>query len=375
MNRFPLLFGVGIVLALPIGSSRAEEASAAPTPVAKAVAAEAADQNDPKETSATPTTNLADWFDCCRRATIRAEALYLKPDEARTLRLANQVQPNARGILFRAALRANAPEEGFGVPRLTIEWPIDDRNLYEMTGFYMGGPERSGRSLSGFDNPFFLDANAADPLQRGFLTNLPANFPTQADRMLSDWDFQTWGVSLDRIGYRERLAWWPGALGMGVGLRYFGMIEDFDVRAIDEVNGRSGQLAVEVDNHMLGPEILVRGETVLAQGRLRGLAELRVGLLGTAATVRKRVLVGGAVTGTGSSVRGQLSPLVEGNFFLEVTTWRQLVVFGGYQVLYLAGVNRAPEQIHTNLAQFVGTGADLETLFLHGPRVGVRLDY
>lgn len=324
--------------------------------------------------SCTPTYGPA----CGPRWWGTVENVWLRPNETQSLSLVQQVQADSNGALSRADVPATVAEQTISAPRITLGFAPTSGHAAEFTGFWMGGPNQTNTDVvqgQNVDFPFFVDANNPIPLARGFLTGLPAGFPTIADQFTTDWSLNVWSISGSWLKTYDRPDRVLEHFAFGLGLRYLHISEDVTANFINNPSAQTGSLDVETTNNVIGPEFLSRGTFKVIPRWVAASAELRAGLNGNAVSDRKTILVNGTSTASGSTESVVFSPSVEGNFMLDFRPMRHVSIFTGYQVLYVANVDRAVEQLDPNLGSFVSGASNQGQLFLHGPRLGLRVTY
>lgn len=317
-----------------------------------------------------PWTSLSGW-----RVGARLEGLLLQVDGERSTPIATQAQLDAFGVLNTAFVPVVVPDLGGAMPKLTITLRTPGGDAVEVAGSYMGGPALRPRVLSRFDFPYFLDATAADPGARGFLSNLPAGFPVEANRLVADWRFHEWGLACDWVYQPGADELDSGDWGLGAGFRFLQLSDGVDLSITDETNQRTARLSVDCTNDLVGPEILVRRWIRLPTQWVIGMVEARAGLMTNAVEDSKEVVVSGARASSGTIRHHEWASVVEGNLFVHCISIRGVTVFLGYHVLFATGIDRAVSQLEPDLARFVGAVRPGEGFLQHGPRFGVNVGF
>lgn len=309
------------------------------------------------------------------RFRVDVEGMYLRSDQTHSQAIATQIQMNSQGLLSRQNVAVSNNPQSILAPRVALAWMLEDGGSWRVSGFYLGGPDQKNSSISSFDSTYFLSATAADPLQRGYLTGLPAGFPSLADRMTTNWRLQVWEVEANRMFALSDYGAWLNGLSIGAGVGYFRTEETLSVQVNDQVNGLSGTLGSNTSNDLVGPQFLARfGLNVFTQ-RIVATGGFRFGTMANFASDKTSVAVSGATVGSANSSGVQFTPLVDLNCELAVTVWGPLQIFGGYQFLYMDGMNRAVEQIRVDLNAFTTAHAEQGAFTLQGPRFGLRAQY
>lgn len=305
------------------------------------------------------------------RLEIRAEAVWLQPEFDRTRALARQFQSNDAFIFSLVDVSARADEYYVVAPRIAAELHANEMWSIEMTSFFLDGPNQDNVSFGQADVPYLMTTAAGGPM-----FNTPAGFPAVADSVTVDWDFETFNADATILRHCIAMHGPVSDFAIGIGARYFRIDEKARLLAVDELNGLSGQLDVDVENRMAGPQVVMRTRLQGPGKRIRSVAEAKIGLMANAAENSTALGAGGVVVATGFASQTRFAPLVEANFLFEFFVAEHATVFGGFQIYYLDRVERVAEQFNPDLAVFAsGADRDIGTMFMFGPRVGIVFSY
>lgn len=306
---------------------------------------------------------------------VRAEVMFLQPSFEPSTPIANAYILDADGLAYVSEPVSIGVKEAYATSgRVAMDLHLNPYHSVETVGFISDGPDLDDARVGPTDTTFFLDANAINTLQQGFLTNIPVGFPTIVERMRLDWDFEAFG---GEVNYHRHFICVNGPcadLAVGLGIRYFGFREKTEFTAYDLVNGLTGRMNARTSNDLLGPQVTARATLPLPWNRLRLFSEGKIGLMANKVTDETFISPARAISTT-TYGRTQFSPLFEGNFRVEFYVFEHLTLFGGFQLIYADRVDRAGGQYTQNLDVFVLEHKELGSLFSFGPTAGLLVQY
>jgi hypothetical protein len=317
-------------------------------------------------------------FDPQPKLELRMEAVWLQPNFDDSFPLARQVQ-NV-GQQFRPVeVGVYGEGEPIVAPRGTLEYRWNEQGSIEASGFFMDGPDQTNYNLSSSDQAYYFDSNAANPLERGFLVNTPAGFPLTATDASLDWGFRAWGTEINFLHHHVCMQGRISDLAIGLGGRFIKVDEDVTLRLRNEIDSTSAVMGVESKNSAAGPQLMMRARVNGPFKCVRFLAEGKIGLMANGTQYRNTL----SATGPASFVAPRefsdsevvFAPLFEGLFGCEIYIWKNFVVFGGYQLLYMDRIDRAGGHFVQDLERFTQPEKNLGDLFLYGPRLGGLLTF
>jgi hypothetical protein len=266
----------------------------------------------------------------------RGEVMFLSPNMQPSTPIANTYLLNSDRLAYVESPVSIGVKETFVTSgRGTIEYHLNPFHSFDVSGFISDGPDLKNARVGPSDSTFYLSADSGNSLQNGFLYNIPANFPTIADRLNLDWYFEAFGGEANywRHFISVRGPWSDIAVGMGV--RYFGFRDKTNFTVEDEVSNLSGQMNVSSKNDMLGPQFSAKTTipTVFSK-RLRVFAEGKIGFMANKTSSTTFLDATGTSSGT-TYDRTNFSPLFEGNFRVEFYVFENLTLFGGCALFYV----------------------------------------
>jgi hypothetical protein len=318
-------------------------------------------------------------FDPQPKLELRMEAIWLQPNFDDSYPLAIQTQ-NVGQQFQQVPVGVYGEGEPIVSPRGTIEYHWNEQGSIEASGFYMDGPDQTAYNLSGSDQAYYFDSNASNPLERGFLVNTPGGFPLTATDATLDWGFRAWGSEINFIHHKVCMQGPISDLAIGLGGRFIKVDEDVTLRLANELDSSSAIMGVESRNSAAGPQLTMRGRFNVFKC-VRFTAEGKIGLMANGTQYKNSLLATNPAatflppTQSFSDSEIVFAPLFEGLFGCEIYIWKNFVVFGGYQLLYMDRIDRAGGHFVQNLGQFLVPEKNLGDLFLYGPRLGALLTF
>jgi hypothetical protein len=318
-------------------------------------------------------------FDPQPKLELRMEAIWLQPNFDDSFPLAIQTQ-NVGQQFQQVPVGVFGEGEPIASPRGTIEYHWNEQGSIEASGFHMDGPDQTAYNLSGSDQAYYFDSNASNPLERGFVDNAPAGFPLTATDATLDWGFRAWGTEINFLHHKVCMQGPISDLAIGLGGRFIKVDEDVTLRLTNELDSSSAIMGVESRNSASGPQLTMRGRFNVFKC-VRFTAEGKIGLMANGTQYKNSLLVTNPAatflppTQTFSDSEIVFAPLFEGLFGCEIYIWKNFVVFGGYQLLYMDRVDRAGGHFVQNLGQFLVPEKNLGDVFLYGPRLGGLLTF
>lgn len=317
-------------------------------------------------------------FDPQPRLELRAEAIWLQPNFDNSFPLARQTQ-NVGQQFQQVDVGVRGEGEPIATPRGTMEYHWNEQGSIEASFFYMDGPQQTGYNLSNADQAYFFDSNASNPLERGFLVNTPPGFPLAATDATVDWSFRTWGTEINLLHHFVCMQGPISDLAVGLGGRFIKIDENANLNIANEIDSTRSVMGVESRNSAAGPQFIARGRINGPFKCVRFTAEGKIGLMANGTQYRNSLSVTGPATffapQTFSDSQVIFSPLFEGLFGCEVYIWRNFVVFGGYQLLYMDRIDRAGGHFVQDLSRFTQPEKNFGDLFLYGPRLGALITF
>lgn len=331
----------------------------------------------PAETPPIPESWLNSAFNPQPLVEARVEAVFYKVDFPESPSLAAEYRVNAQNAVEQFPLSADRGRDYTTAIRGALDFHFNEFKSMELVGFYFMGPD-SGVPLGSVDTTKFLSSGGAQtPVnERGFLTNLPAGFPTVADTLRLDWDFASYGAEFNFLHHFICPKGPVSDLAIGLGGRYFHMQEKVTLTAINELDNQIGRLRSESENSLAGPQIIFRGRVQTPLKRWRATAEGKIGFMANSAVDDTALSVGNADNRIGfRQTETRFAPLFEGNFGFEYLLFNHMTLFGGYQILFIDRVDRAVERLSPDLNAYGGPQREIGSLLMMGPRAGVVIHY
>ncbi|MBY0589309.1 hypothetical protein K2X85_19210 [bacterium] len=317
-------------------------------------------------------------FDPQPRLELRAEAVWLQPNFDNSYPLARQTQ-SINQQFRQVDIGVRGEGEPIATPRGTIEYHWNEQGSVEASGFYMDGPQQTNYNLSNADQAYYFDSNASNPLERGFLVNTPPGFPLTATDATLDWSFRTWGTEINLLHHFVSMKGPISDLAIGLGGRFIKIDENVNLNLANEIDSTSAVMGVESRNSAAGPQFVARGRVNGPFKCVRFTAQGKIGLMANGTQYKNTISTAGpaAFIAPSSFSDSQVifSPLFEGLFGCEIYIWRNFVVFGGYQLLYMDRIDRAGGHFSQDLNQFTQPSKDFGDLFLYGPRLGAQWSF
>ena len=315
-------------------------------------------------------------FDPQPRLELRAEVDWLQPSFNNSVPLALQTIPNGGAYAYQQqAVGVFGAGQMVAVPKGTVEYHWNEQGSVEMSGFYMSGPSQSNYRMSNIDQTYYFNGDAPNPAERGFLYDLPHGFPGVATDANLDWDFRTWGTEINMLHHFICMQGRVSDLAAGFGGRFLEVDENVSLRVSNELDRTSATMSSDTKNHLGGFQFVGRARVNGPGNRIRWTAEGKIGLMANGNQFNNTLLTNTYGPAQFSDVTTNFSPLFEGNFGCEVYVWHNLVVFGGYNLLFVDRVNRAGGHFHQDLNAFINTQEDLGSLFMYGPRLGALMTF
>lgn len=238
--------------------------------------------------------------------------------------------------------------------RLTLGIPLND--CTNMEASYFGLQHWAAqRTVVGDDN---LSLPGEIPLATNDFFN--------ADRMRFAYTADLHNVEVNLV---RPLSVWD--LSLLAGLRYIRLGERFDINSLDLDTGAS-DYDIRTKNDLYGAQIGARWQ------RQRGRFELafagKAGIFGSSAEQRTflgdfdntDVLRDSRTRGSRVAFAGEL------NLTCKIQLTSHLCALGGYNLLWLEGVARAPDQLDFTDTATSGTALVFGSAFMHGPNVGLE---
>jgi hypothetical protein len=314
------------------------------------------------------------FFDPQPRFEFRAEAIWLQSNFDDSYPLARQSVPKDTDYeLVDVGVRGNT--DNTVAPRIAFEYHWNEQGSVEVAGFIMDGPRQSGYGLSEFDQIYYFDRNAASFPEQGGLFNTPTGFPLVATDATLDWQFSAYGGETNLLHHFVLMKGYISDLALGIGGRYLGVSEKVGLNISNELEGTSANMSVRTKNHIAGPQVVGRARINGPFKRVRWTAEGKIGLMANATNHENSIVTGQSALQTFDDNEIFFSPLFEGLFGCEIYLVRNVVVFGGYQLLYADRVDRAAGRFQADLNAFVQPSKHLDDIFLYGPRLGLLWSY
>lgn len=308
------------------------------------------------------------------RLDIRMEVVWLQPNFDNSFPLATQVI--SRGAEFeRTPVGIRGETENIASPKGTVEYHWNEQGSIEFSGFSMNGPDQSNYRLSEQDQTYYFDGTAANSLEQGFLYNAPPDFPLVVTDASLDWSFRTYGGEINLLHHCIFMRGHISDFAIGMGGRYIGVSEDVTLRLTNEVDATYGQMSVQSRNNVAGPQFVMRARVNGPTQRLRWIAEGKIGLMANGTQYTNSIQSGSTPSSSITDSTTVFSPLFEGLFGCELYLWKNVVVYGGYQLLYMNGVDRAGGHFSQDIARFSQPEKHLGDLFLYGPRLGMLVSF
>lgn len=320
---------------------------------------------------------LASFWNPVPCVEIRGEALFLQPNFEPSVGLAKQTQIDPSTSQVRDVfVSASGSEQFIAAPRLVLEYHLNEFKSIEAVGWVLDGPNQNLSPQGANDSPYFLSIDAVDPRARGPLANLPPGFPQVADEFLINWEFRSQGAELNWLHHFIIQHGLHTDVAVGIGGRYFGMVENAQLSFRDIANGLEGRMTARVDNEMGGPQVIGRTRWQSPLRWFRAVAEGKIGLMANTTETRMNLFTSPLGYNVGNRYTTTVfSPLFEGNFYFEFFLTRNITVFSGIQLLYADRVNRAGGQFEQDVNRFLYDPDRLGSVFLWGPRVGLVLSF
>lgn len=298
----------------------------------------------------------------------RIDAIFLQANFSKSVPVASEWHiVNNQPVL--TPLPIDHRDEYIAAPRGTLEWHWNEHGSLQVTGFTLDGPDDVRGVGQNDPTKYMVTANG------GFLTNVPAGFPTYADALNVQWKLETDNIDFTLLHHFICAKGPISDLAVGVGARYFRVAERVAVQAIDEVNGMTGSFGAETENTMGGVQFTGRMRVITPLPRLRFWSEGKIGLMANSFDQQQAVYVNGAVTSGGRQSNTVFAPIFEGNFMLEYLVYKNFTIYGGYQILFVDRINRASGQIRTDLSTYNAQTKSLGSLLYTGPHVGIAFYY
>lgn len=317
-----------------------------------------------------PESWTSSMFDPQPRLDVRVEAIFLQPSFQDSSPLATQTQSN--GINFElvpVGIRGNG--EATTSLRGAIEYHLNEQGSIETAGFYMFGPDQANYRLSQVDQTYYFDGAAIPLNQRGYVFNAPQGFPLVATDAFVDWQFHSWGGEVNALHHFICMKGPASDLAVGIGTRYLAVNEEVRLNIFNELDGGAATMASESKNHIYGPQFVGRARLNGPGQRIRWLFEGRIGLMANTADHSNEISTIATPEVRAGDVETRFAPLFEGLFACEVYIWRNLVLIGGYQLLFVDRVDRAAGHFYGDINVFTQAPDNLGSLFLYGPRAGL----
>lgn len=318
-----------------------------------------------------PQSWLASAWDPQPRFEVRFDVAFLQPDFATSRNLARQVQTNQNKYLINDVGVDSHSEYTAGV-RTALEWHFNEFKSLEFQGFFVDGPRQ--RSVPMGQSDFSLGLGAG-VFPGGPMVNQPFDFPRISEEGRFDWNFEAFGAEINWLHHFIHPKGPLSDVAIGFGARYMGILENVQVRFLDEILLFSGNMQSDVENHLYGPQVVGRARIQSPFKRIRLVTEGKVGLMANAVQVNNQLTSNAGIFGISDNTDTIFSAIFEGNFMFEFFVTKHLTVFGGYELLYASRTLRAPEQLNPDLTNFVSPQKQIGNTFLHGPRVGLVFAY
>ena len=306
---------------------------------------------------------------------IRPEMLFLQVNFPNTVPLASE-QLVVDGAVVTTPVSLETTQEFTAGGRLAIEAHFNEVLSFELTGFYMDGPDQSSQAGS-IDAVKYLTADNG-----GYMTNLPdtdpITFPIVANQMVVDWKTETYGDDFTLYYHLIMLRGAASDVAVGLGGRFLRFRELTAVTAIDEVEtpNLTGRLAARTDNRLAGPQLAARVRLQTPFSRLRAQAEGKIGLLANSFENAASVTdTNGDIPALGNWTGTQFSALFEGNFNVEWFVSNHITLYGGFQLLYADRVERASDQFQADASLFITDRRSTGSVFMFGPRGGILISF
>lgn len=310
------------------------------------------------------------------RLELRAEVDWLQPNFNNSFPLAQQTLPNGGAFAYQQQPTGVwGPGQMIATPKGTVEYHWNEQGSAELSGFYMDGPQQSNYALGNSDQTYYFNGDAGNATEKGYLYNIPAGFPSTATDAFVDWNFRTWGAEVNLLHHFICMQGSISDLAVGIGGRYLQVDENVSLRVSNELDQLSATMSSKTSNHIAGPQFIGRARLNGPFRWIRWTAEGKIGLMANANQFKNTLQTGLYGPAQFSDVTTNFSPLFEGNFGCEVYVWHNIVVFGGYNLLFVDRVNRSGGHFHQDLNYFVNQQQDLGSLFLYGPRLGALVTF
>lgn len=317
-----------------------------------------------------PESWTSSMFDPQPRLDVRVEAIFLEPSFQNSSPLATQTQSNGIDFgLVPVGIQGNG--EASTAIRGSIEYHLNEQGSIETAGFYMFGPDQANYRLSQVDQTYYFNGTAIPLNERGYVVNAPVGFPLIATDAFVDWQFHSWGSEVNALHHFICMKGPASDLAVGVGARYLAVNEEVRLNIFNELDGGAASLASESKNNIYGPQFVGRARLNGPGQRLRWLFEGRIGLMANTADHSNEIATIESPAARNGDVETRFAPLFEGLFACEFYVWRNLVLFGGYQLLFVDRVDRAAGHFYGDINVFRQAPENLGSLFLYGPRAGL----
>jgi hypothetical protein len=339
--------------------------------------------NEPGQVPGVPQAWANSMWNPTSKLRIRTEALWLKPNFQRSSPMASQPGVQADGTFAINELPVSPHTPYYLTPRLSVEYFCTDYFSIEATGFAMIGPHRT-YNLGSADFSYFLSGTFAGDVSSftAPFTNIPAGFPTVADIATVFYS--------QNIGNFELMGWWhwtpdKGAcsdVALGIGGRYFFINEKINLRFEDKLGvgsgmgATSGELDVRSKNDLFGVQVGGKATMQSPLKWLRSTVEGKIALMNNDARNNTQILdTTGAVVGNGRITHSDLAFLFEGNLNVEFFVSQYVTAYAGFNVVYIDRVERADQQLNTDLNAFVQPTKHNGDVLLFGPKVGFMMNW
>lgn len=307
--------------------------------------------------------------------TVRLQAQWLQPNYPNSSALATQFQQQENGQFIATGVPPRSEEQYILTPRAVLEYRPVEYFSIEASGWVTAGPDQSDGQNGQPDIPLFLDPTGGTD-RPAALNPLPANFPTTADFMRTNWGFTAGGFEVMALQHFILPRGPIADFAIGLGGRVMWIDEDVNVHFEDRVNNISGRLGANAENNLYGAQIMARATLQSPVRWLRMYGDVKLGLMANNTENDTSILDNTGQIQRAGATHTQFAQIFECNAFVEVFVTRNVTVFGGYQLLYVERALRAADQIIPDTAQFLsGNLKNQGHLLMTGPAAGVVVTY
>lgn len=297
---------------------------------------------------------------------VSGEAMFAQPNMPGSVPLANQVLfPSGLG-----GINTKFNQPWITGAKITGEAHLDPLWSVLGSGFIVDGPNRSGIPLGVQDLTYFVASDAG--LGLGPLSNLPAGFPTEADAVSMDWDFETYGADINVLMHYIPLKGPINDVAFGGGCRYLSVQDRVGLNFVDELNSLSGSLHAKTSNEMIGPQFYSRFRFMTPSKRIRCSWETKIALAANFADDYTAVGSNGYANVRSTT---QFTPIVEGNALVEFFVVNHVTLYAGFFMLWADEVDRAANLFTSDINEFGNGNKHTGDLWMFGPRVGGTFSY